>query len=385
MKPISIYIHIPFCIKKCNYCDFLSAPADSRTQETYLHALVQEIILEAPKYSAYEVQTIFIGGGTPTVVPAQHICHILDIIRAYYHVYNHAEISMEANPGTVTGEALQLYKRAGINRLSFGLQSADNNELECLGRIHTYEDFLNSYQMAVEKGFDNINVDVMSSLPGQKPEDYQRTLKKITGLSPKPKHISAYSLIIEEGTPFYDYYGDESKAMEHTGDTQAHLPSEEDERAMYQRTEDTLQEAGYHRYEISNYSLPGYECRHNTVYWRRGDYVGFGLGAASMVENLRFQNISDLAVYLDAPCKIGEQEQLSKNDQMSEFMFLGLRMIDGIQKDEFIKCFGVSMDEIYGNVLEKNEKLGLLRNGSVVTLTKRGLDMSNYVMAQFLL
>lgn len=385
MKPISIYIHIPFCIKKCNYCDFLSAPADSRTQEAYLHALIQEIILEAPKYSAYEVQTIFIGGGTPTVVPVQHICHILDIIRAHYHVCSHAEISMEANPGTVSGESLQLYKKAGINRLSFGLQSADNNELKCLGRIHTYEDFLNTYQMAVETGFDNINVDVMSSLPGQKPEDYQRTLKKIIGLSPKPKHISAYSLIIEEGTPFYDFYGDESKVMEHTGDTQAHLPSEEDERAMYQSTEDTLQEAGYHRYEISNYSLPGYECRHNEVYWRRGDYVGFGLGAASMVDNIRFQNISDLAIYLEVSCKIEEQEKLSKNDQMSEFMFLGLRMIEGIQKDEFTKCFGVSMDEVYGSVLEKNEKLGLLSNGSIVTLTKRGLDMSNYVMAQFLL
>ncbi|HKM35796.1 MAG TPA: radical SAM family heme chaperone HemW [Lachnospiraceae bacterium] len=385
MKPISIYIHIPFCIKKCNYCDFLSAPADNRTQEEYLHALNQEIIIHAPYYLAYEVQTIFIGGGTPTVVPAEGICKVLDIIREYYHVSTEAEISMEANPGTVSKESLRLYKNAGINRLSFGLQSADNKELKCLGRIHTYEDFLSTYQMAVDTGFTNLNVDLMSALPGQIPADYQNTLRKIVCLSPKPTHISAYSLIIEEGTPFYILYGEESKALEHTGEPQAHLPSEDEERAMYQSTEDILHGAGYHRYEISNYSLPGYECRHNEVYWRRGNYVGFGLGASSMVENLRFQNNTDLDLYIIEPGKIKEQEQLSQKDQMSEFMFLGLRLIEGVNKEDFFGYFGVSMDEIYGKVLEKNREEGLLVNGHTVTLTTRGLDMSNYVMAQFLL
>lgn len=385
MKTISIYIHIPFCIKKCNYCDFLSAPADSRTQEEYLLALNQEIITNAPLYNAYEVQTVFIGGGTPTVIPAESICTILDIIRDHYHVSNDAEISMEANPGTVSKTSLELYKNAGINRLSFGLQSADNKELKCLGRIHTYEDFLNTYQMAVDTGFLNLNIDLMNALPGQKPIDYQNTLKKIACLSPKPTHISAYSLIIEEGTPFYVLYGDESEALKQTGETQAHLPSEDDERAMYQSTEDILHKAGYYRYEISNYSLPGYECRHNIVYWRRGNYVGFGLGASSMVENLRFQNSTDFELYLKEPDKSKEKEQLSRNDQMSEFMFLGLRMIEGVKKDDFFRYFGVSMDEIYGKVLEKNSTEGLLENGLTVTLTKRGLDMSNYVMAQFLL
>lgn len=385
MKPISIYIHIPFCIKKCHYCDFLSAPATSRTQEDYLCALKQEIIAQAAFYDDYEVQTIFIGGGTPTVVSADSLCKILSILRQYYHVNSDAEISMEANPGTVTEESLQLYKNAGINRLSFGLQSADNNELKCMGRIHTYEDFLHTYKMAVDVGFHNINVDLMSALPGQKPSDYQNTLNKIISLSPKPTHISAYSLIIEEGTFFYQLYGDESKAMERTGETQPHLPSEEDERIMYESTEKVLKSAGYHRYEISNYSLPGYECRHNKVYWQRGNYVGFGLGASSMVNNQRFQNISDLKDYLSEPGVRMTKQLLSKEEQMSEFMFLGLRLMEGVSKEDFYTYFGISMDDVYGNVLEKNAHEGLLRNGRRVILTKRGISLSNLVMAQFLL
>ena len=385
MKQISIYIHIPFCIKKCHYCDFLSAPATSRTQEDYLCALKQEIITQAAFYDDYEVQTIFIGGGTPTVVSADSLCKILFILRQYYHVSSDAEISMEANPGTVTEESLQLYLNAGINRLSFGLQSADNNELKCLGRIHTYEDFLHTYEMAVNVGFHNINVDLMSALPGQKPSDYQNTLSKIISLSPKPAHISAYSLIIEEGTFFYQLYGDESEAMERTGETQPHLPSEEDERIMYESTEKVLKSAGYHRYEISNYSLPGYECRHNKVYWQRGNYVGFGLGASSMVNNQRFQNISDLKDYLIEPGERMTKQLLSKEEQMSEFMFLGLRLMKGVSKEDFYTYFGISMDDVYGNVLEKNAQEGLLRNGRRVTLTKRGISLSNMVMAEFLL
>lgn len=385
MKPISIYIHIPFCIKKCHYCDFLSAPATSRTQEDYLCALKQEIITQAAFYEDYEVQTIFIGGGTPTVVSADSLCKILFILRQYYHVSSDAEISMEANPGTVTEESLQFYKNAGINRLSFGLQSADNNELKCLGRIHKYEDFLHTYKIAVDVGFHNINVDLMSALPGQKPSDYQNTLNKIISLSPKPTHISAYSLIIEEGTFFYQLYGDESEAMERTGDTQLHLPSEEDERIMYESTEKVLKSAGYHRYEISNYSLPGYECRHNKVYWQRGNYVGFGLGASSMVNNQRFQNISDLKDYINEPGERMTKHLLTKEEQMSEFMFLGLRLMEGVSKEDFYTYFGISMDDVYGNVLEKNTQEGLLRNGRRVILTQRGISLSNLVMAQFLL
>ncbi len=385
MKQLSIYIHIPFCVKKCHYCDFLSGPADNRTREDYLRMLKQEIIQQANNYIDYEVQTIFIGGGTPTVVPPEEIGNLLQTIREQYKVCENPEISMEANPGTVTKEALQLYHSAGINRLSFGLQSANNKELQKLGRIHTYEEFLCSYQMAVDAGFTNLNVDLMCALPGQKPEDFQNTLQKVTGLIPKPTHISAYSLIIEEGTMFYSLYGEESENMKRTGESQKHLPSEEEEREMYHSTEEILGKAGYHRYEISNYALPGYECRHNRVYWKRGNYVGFGLGAASMVENKRFQNDTDLEGYLKQTGHMEESRELPQKDQMAEFMFLGLRLTEGVKKEEFEKNFHVSMDEVYGDILEKNEKEGLLVNGPTVTLTNSGLDFSNYVMAQFLL
>ncbi len=307
-KPISIYIHIPFCIKKCQYCDFLSAPADSRTQEEYLRALEGEIRKKAAAYRDYTVKTVYIGGGTPTAVPYEKLCHVLEVLWQAFSIGEEqpmerkismeVEISMEANPGTVSGEALREYRRAGINRLSIGLQSADDRELARLGRIHSYADFLETYSLAVQAGFQNINVDLMAALPKQKPRDYADTVKKVLFLAPKPTHISAYSLIIEEGTPFYEKYGLEWERRERTGETPLHLPSEEEEREMYRITEKLLKEAGYHRYEISNYSLSGYECRHNKVYWQRGDYVGFGLGAASMVENIRFRNTPDGGIYV---------------------------------------------------------------------------------------
>lgn len=385
MKSLSIYIHIPFCVKKCNYCDFLSAPADSRMQEKYLHALFEEIRHEAASYAEYEVQTIFIGGGTPTAVAPEGIEQLLSVLKASFLIAKEAEISMEANPGTVTEESLILYRKAGINRLSIGLQSADDKELALLGRIHSYGDFEKTYRLAYEAGFSNINVDLMAALPGQKPADYEKTLKKIVQLSPKPAHISAYSLIIEEGTHFFTLYGAESDAMAHSGEAQAHLPSEEEERQMYELTETYLEEAGYHRYEISNYSRPGFECRHNKVYWQRGDYVGFGLGAASMVGNVRFQNTADLQTYLTQEKKVTEKHCLDRKEQMEEFLFLGLRLIQGVEKAEFEKCFGCSMDEVYGRVIHENVRNGLLAEDERVFLTKRGLDVSNYVMAQFLL
>ena len=385
MKPLSIYIHIPFCIKKCYYCDFLSAPADNLVQEEYLRALREEIFTAAKKYSDYTVQTIFIGGGTPTAIKAEDICDLLHVINTSFSIAEDAEISIESNPGTVTKQALILYKKAGINRLSIGLQSAQDKELKLLGRIHDYKYFLKTYSMAVEAGFTNINIDLMSALPGQKAVDYKETLKKVMALSPRPSHISAYSLIIEEGTAFYDLYAEERDAMAHTGEKQAHLPSEEEERQMYLLTNQILQDVGYHRYEISNYSLPGYECRHNKVYWQRGDYVGFGLGASSLVENNRFENIKDLQLYINNNDKISKSVPLSKKEQMEEFMFLGLRLTQGVEKEEFSKNFGVSMEEIYGNVIRKNIQAELMMDGTFEYLTKNGLDLSNYVMSQFLL
>ena len=439
MKSISIYIHIPFCVKKCQYCDFLSAPADSRAQEVYLRALKQEIREQAARYREYEVQTVFIGGGTPTAVPCENLCEVLKTVFTCYRVNPHAEISMEANPGTVTKEALLSYRKAGINRISIGLQSADDVELKLLGRIHTYRDFQQTYRWAQEAGFTNINLDIMSALPGQSVENYKKTLETV--LSLKPQHISAYSLIVEEGTPFYEKYGQESEKLQATGEKQPDLPSEEEEREMYALTEKLLAAAGYHRYEISNYALPGRECRHNLVYWKRGNYVGFGLGAASMVENVRFENIREMQEYLaeyagmpdaepvfaevaqgDKQALSNEQEfslredthseneqelslredthseneqelsirenvhPLSPQEQMEETMFLGLRLTEGVSKAEFHRQFGVSMEQIYGEVIRKNTAKGLLIDeAGYVCLTREGMDLSNYVMAQFLL
>lgn len=383
-KPISIYIHIPFCIKKCNYCDFLSAPADSRTQEEYLRALEEEIQKQAEYYRDYVVKTVYIGGGTPTAVPYEKLCHMLRVLWNAFPVEKEAEVSMEANPGTVDGEALFGYREAGINRLSMGLQSASDKELALLGRIHSYADFLESYELAQRAGFSNINVDLMAALPKQKVEDYADTVKKVLALTPVPTHISAYSLIIEKGTPFYERYGAEWERMAHTGEAQAHLPSEEEEREMYRLTERLLSEAGYHRYEISNYSLSGYECIHNKVYWQRGDYVGFGLGAASMVGNVRFRNTPDLKVYMERKEKIVERAQLTVKEQMEEFMFLGLRLVEGVDRNMFQESFGVSMEEIYGKVIAENAGKGLLTDGDRIALTAKGADLGNYVSAQFL-
>lgn len=425
MKSISIYIHIPFCVKKCQYCDFLSAPADSRAQEVYLRTLKQEIREQAARYREYEVQTVFIGGGTPTAVPCENLCEVLKTVFSFYRMNPHAEISMEANPGTVTKEALLSYRKAGINRISIGLQSADDVELKLLGRIHTYRDFQQTYRWAQEAGFTNINLDIMSALPGQSVENYKKTLETV--LSLKPQHISAYSLIVEEGTPFYEKYGQESEKLQATGEKQPDLPSEEEEREMYALTEKLLAAAGYHRYEISNYALPGRECRHNLVYWKRGNYVGFGLGAASMVENVRFENIREMQKYLaeyagmpdaepvfaevaqgDKQALSNEQEfslredthseneqelsirenvhPLSLQEQMEETMFLGLRLTEGVSKAEFHRQFGVSMEQIYGEVIRKNTAKGLLIDeAGYVCLTREGMDLSNYVMAQFLL
>lgn len=439
MKSISIYIHIPFCVKKCQYCDFLSAPADSRAQEVYLRALKQEIREQAARYREYEVQTVFIGGGTPTAVPCEKLCEVLKTVFTCYRVNPQAEISMEANPGTVTKEALLAYRKAGINRLSIGLQSADDGELKLLGRIHTYRDFLQTYRWAQEAGFTNINLDIMSALPGQSVENYKKTLETV--LSLRPQHISAYSLIVEEGTPFYEKYGQESEKLQATGEKQPDLPSEEEEREMYALTEKLLATAGYHRYEISNYALPGRECRHNLVYWKRGNYVGFGLGTASMVENVRFENTREMQEYLteyagvpgaepvsadvaqgDEQALSNEQEfslredthsenaqelstwedvnsrvtqqifrgenvhPLSPQEQMEETMFLGLRLTEGVSKAEFHRQFGVSMEQIYGKVIQENIAQGLLADeAGYVRLTREGMDLSNYVMAQFLL
>lgn len=379
-KELELYIHIPFCVKKCSYCDFLSAPATEQTKEAYMAALFAEIVGRAKDYKERIVTSIFIGGGTPSLLSGDSIRQLMEHIREGFRLAPDAEITMEVNPGTVTTEKLTAFYAAGINRLSIGMQSAQEQELKILGRIHDFDGFCQVYREAVEAGFTNINVDVMSGLPGQTLASYKDTLEKVLRLEPMPQHISAYSLIVEEGTPF--------AAMADRGELP--LPEEDTERAMYEETIEVLAGYGFHRYEISNYALDGYECRHNVGYWIRRDYLGFGIGAASLIGNVRFQNGRDLNAYLANPFACREEEQsLTTQEQMEETMFLGLRLIRGVSYPEFARCYGQTLEEVYGEVIARNVADGLLtvredETGRRLTLTGRGLDVSNYVMAQFL-
>ena len=382
-KSLVLYVHIPFCVRKCEYCDFLSAPAGADTQQEYVRNLLLEIEQKGVRCTDYEVTTIFFGGGTPSILKAGWIADILNAIHRNFKVRKDAEITIECNPGTLTFEKLSIYKSAGINRISVGLQSASDAELRELGRIHTYEDFLKSYDLIRKKGFSNVNIDLMAALPGQTLKSYEQTLRRVLAL--KPEHISAYSLIIEEGTPFYEKY-EADELLREKGEKPQMLPSEETERLMYERTKELLLAHGYERYEISNYARRGYACRHNIGYWRRENYLGFGLGSASLLENERFHNTTDLTDYLGGDYLAYEQEKLDKKSQMEEFMFLGLRMTDGISTECFRQTFGLTVELVYGPVLEQQIADQLLRKeDGRIFLTERGLDVSNYVMAQFLL
>ena len=364
-KSLELYVHIPFCVRKCEYCDFLSAPAGADTQQEYVRNLLLEIEQKGVRCTDYEVTTIFFGGGTPSILKAGWIADILDAIHRNFKVRKDAEITIECNPGTLTFEKLSIYKSAGINRISVGLQSASDAELRELGRVHTYEDFLKSYDLIRKKGFSNVNIDLMAALPGQTLKSYEQTLRRVLAL--KPEHISAYSLIIEEGTPFYEKY-------------------EADELLREKGEKELLLAHGYERYEISNYARKGYACRHNVGYWRRENYLGFGLGSASLLENERFHNTTDLTDYLGGDYLAYEQEKLDKKSQMEEFMFLGLRMTEGISTECFRQTFGLTVELVYGPVLEQQIADQLLRKeDGRIFLTERGLDVSNYVMAQFLL
>ena len=278
---------------------------------------------------------------------------------------------------------LSFYKKAGINRLSFGLQSADAEELKKLGRIHTWEKFLESFQLAREAGFSNINVDLMSALPGQTKESWEKTLRQVLAL--QPEHISAYSLIIEEGTPFYQLYEKDVERRD-AGEEPELIPSEEEERAMYEATGRILKEQGYLHYEISNYAKPGCECRHNLGYWQRRDYLGFGLGASTLLNPVRYKNTEDLEAYLGGDFSKKEFFVLTKDNQIEETMFLGLRVLEGVSKEQFREQFSCELRVVYRKELEKLEKEGLLEEeGDFVRLTSRGIDLSNPVLAEFLL
>lgn len=417
MKELELYLHIPFCVRKCAYCDFLSFPAGRQEQDTYVKALMREAAA-FPYKDAYEVTTVFFGGGTPSLLLPEQIAGLLEVLHREFHFADRPEVTIECNPGTVGSDAFEIYRQAGVNRLSLGLQSADNSELLKLGRIHTWECFLETYQAARARGFSNVNIDLMSALPGQTVASWECTLKRVLAL--KPEHLSAYSLIIEEGTPFYEAYAADD-AVRAQGGKPRYLPSEDEERAMYELTEELLGAAGLRRYEISNYALPGYECSHNIGYWTGVEYAGFGLGASSMlrlpcdrenslqakktaggkreagniVQNghimeqygkcVRLRNPEDMRSYLAGDFSARECQSLSREEEIEEFMFLGLRLTDGVSEQEFCSRFGCSMEEIYGEVLKKYCSIGLLmRKGGRVFLTPRGRDVSNTVMAEFL-
>ena len=373
---MELYLHMPFCVRKCAYCDFLSFPTDQETQNLYTRRLREDIDAMGKKYGDIPVDTIFIGGGTPSVPDSALIVGIMEHVRKAFHVAEGAEISMEANPGTVTREKLTDYRWAGINRLSFGLQSANDRELKLLGRIHTWAEFLESFHLARECGFTNINLDLMSALPGQTRESWKDTLKRVTDLN--PEHISAYSLIIEDGTPFGEKYGSE--------EGRKLLPDEDSEREMYHETKRFLRDCGYERYEISNYAKPGRACRHNIGYWTGLPYLGLGLGASSYMDGCRFAVNSDMKQYLEEkPGMFTDVEKLTKKDMEEEFFYVGLRMTAGVSLPEFERRFGVSAKDVYPGLMETfvEEKAAVFQ-GDRFVLTDYGLDVSNYIMAQFL-
>ena len=390
MRQLGIYLHIPFCAKKCNYCDFLSAPAGKDVQQAYVDRLVQEIQQKPAGKKECCVTSIFFGGGTPSLLAPNQIGAILAAVQQQFCISPDVEISLEINPGTLgncQGEdpcyKLEAYCQMGINRLSIGLQSFCDKELELLGRIHRVQDFLKLYDAARQVGFNNINKDLMSGLPGQTRRGFAHTLQQAVDL--QPEHISVYSLIIEPGTPFYQLYSQDVERRDR-GETPLYLPTEEIERAMIADTVDMLTAAGYIQYEISNFAKPGHICRHNNNCWLRTEYLGYGIGAASLYNETRFSNHTDLKAYLNGQFAPATIQPLDIKDQMEETMFLGLRRIQGVSKQAFFNKFGISVNQVYKDVISRFVQQGLLyQNNDFVALTKKGLDISNYVMADFLL
>ncbi len=378
---MELYVHIPFCERKCGYCDFLSFPADDVYKKAYVDQLVAEIRAQGAFYKNYQVSTIFIGGGTPTSLKGVWIANILSAIYESFILESGAEITMECNPGTLSPGKLEYIKQSGVNRISFGLQSSVDAELATLGRIHTYGDFLIGYQMAREAGFQNINIDLMSGIPLQTLDSYRDTLRRVCML--KPEHISAYSLIVEENTPFYAKYG---------GEGQVFLPSEEADRQMYHLTRRVLAEQGYERYEISNYAKKGQECRHNMGYWTGVEYLGLGLGAYSYLMHRRFHVERDFRTYMSLDLKqditplYRDLTLQGMREDMEEFMFLGLRLTRGVSLHEFNRRFGLDMFIVFEKAIGINMQRGLLEyKAPFLRLTEFGLDVSNMVMSDFIL
>lgn len=377
MDKISLYIHIPFCAQKCLYCDFPSFARKDHLRKAYIEALNKEIISLREKHNNLEINTIFIGGGTPSVLEADELECLLKEV-AKLNMAKDVEYSMECNPGNLTEEKLEVMKKYGVNRISMGLQAKQDNLLRGLGRIHNYKTFKENFLLAKKVGFNNINIDLMFGLPNQRLNEWEETLREIISL--EPAHISAYSLIIEEGTAFYNLYENDKLK----------LPTEEEERKMYHLAKKILEENGFNQYEISNYAKEGKECRHNLAYWNMDNWIGVGSASASYIDGKRIKNISSVEKYINSINEKGEAvEEIinnSKNDNMEEFMFMGLRKINGIDENEFKKRFSMNINDVYGEILNKYIDEGLLiRESGRIFLSEKGIEISNIIMADFLL
>lgn len=373
-KELSLYIHIPFCKQKCFYCDFPSYASIDYLREDYVKALCKEI---EEKAINYKIKSIFIGGGTPSYLETKEIAKLLKTI-SKLDLEEGLEFTMECNPGALAEEKLKTMIDGGVNRISMGLQAVQNSLLKDIGRIHTFKEFTENFNLARKVGFKNINVDLMFGLPNQSFDEWKESLEIIASLN--PEHISAYSLIVEEGTAFYKLW-EKNKLI---------LPSEEDERRMYSETKEILKAKGYHQYEISNYSKEGYECYHNKVYWKSMNYLGLGSASTSFIDGKRIKNIENVKAYIDGIMDdksiVLEENENSKEDNIEEFVFMGLRMIEGISKEEFKGRFKLDIYEIYNKEIKKNIENGLLLDvDDRLKLTEKGIEFSNLVMSDFIL
>ena len=374
MRYLGLYIHIPFCKKKCDYCDFISYCDKQNLVEEYIKKLKEEIKKELNS-KEYRIKTVYIGGGTPSSIESKYIVDVLNLIKEKYSLEN-LEVTIEVNPGTVTEEKLLDYKLSGINRLSIGLQETNNELLKQIGRMHTYEEFLETYNLARKVGFKNINVDLMIGLPVQTVEDVQRDLERIIELD--PEHISVYSLIVEEGT----------KIKQKINSKELYLPSEELERKMYWKVKEELENGGYVHYEISNFAKKGYESKHNLSCWNQEEYIGFGLAAHSYIDNKRYSNIENLEKYIggaDDPVRPQTIHEIqTKEDKMKEYMLLGLRKIEGVRISDFKNKFIDNPIYLYRESLNKLVIQELVEiDIDNIKLTNKGIDLANLVWEEF--
>ncbi|MBQ8340793.1 MAG: radical SAM family heme chaperone HemW [Clostridia bacterium] len=376
MQKLGLYLHVPFCLRKCHYCDFYSAPSDKGARTDYVRALCRHLEAEAPELQNYTVDTVYIGGGTPTLLDGSDFKAILDTVRAHFALEADAEITAECNPVTNAEGMAEGLVAAGVNRLSIGLQSAHDSELQLLGRPHGYAEFEQTYRAARRAGFENISVDLMFGIPGQSRESFAQTLETVEGLS--PEHISAYGLRIEEGTPFYDM----RKRLP--------LPSEDVESDMAELVATRLTDAGYEHYEISNYAKAGRRSRHNMRYWLGTDYLGFGPGAHSYLRGVRFETSPDRAAYLAAVASghfaalRQNQEPITGKEQIDEYVMLRMRLFDGIDLADFSHRFGTDFEDLYGNTAPLAAAGFLKKTPERLAFTERGMRVSNAFLSVWL-